>query len=221
MIIRSESGTPPTIHKRGKLIDWKRTLSSMQAGDSIEFDSRAQASSVAFRFGGQKAGLLVQGMPDGKYRLWKTDPASEARATFQPLLKFIILKRHEGKGKAPEWIIPVEKITSVQITPAAIKIYGAWPIEDMWEIKAEEEMWLEVLSQLQLAGFPVDLPAPPVEAVWVAPDDVLELRRYVVASGPVHDDHCSCDDTCECGWKPTLAAVERICNAVPGRQVGR
>jgi hypothetical protein len=41
--------------------------------------------------------------------------------------------------------------------------------------------------------------------------DLVRLGRYVVAQGPMHDDHCPGDDTCDCSWAPTLAAVNRLC----------
>lgn len=45
----------------------------------------------------------------------------------------------------------------------------------------------------------------------VRAEDLLRLRAYVVAQGPIHDDDCPGDDTCECSWKPTLDVVNALC----------
>lgn len=46
----------------------------------------------------------------------------------------------------------------------------------------------------------------------ITPDELRHLRFYVEASGGIHDEDCPQDDTCDCSWKPTLDAVNALCN---------
>lgn len=58
---------------------------------------------------------------------------------------------------------------------------------------------------------PSDTPAtPPCAALTNA--GIQHLCRYVEEHGASHDDDCPCDDTCDCSWRPTLDAVNAMCN---------